>query len=255
MTRWLLLLLTLMTTSVLAEGALLKLSIDRNEATLPVFVMRHPAPLATLILLPGADAGTGKIIDGKPTSGNFLSRSRDEFFSQGFNVMVVYRPSDLATLDTGYRISRDHVAELDKVISYARQEFKKPVWLIGTSRGAVSGAAAAIALGASKIDGLVLSSSITNRRTGAIATQAISDIKVPTLVVHHKNDACKFCVPDEARHILDGLKSAQQKKFILVEGGSDPEGDPCEASHWHGYIHFENETVKLMTDWIKNPSN
>ena len=60
MTRWLLLLLTLMTTSVLAEGALLKLSIDRNEATLPVFVMRHPAPLATLILLPGADAGTGK---------------------------------------------------------------------------------------------------------------------------------------------------------------------------------------------------
>jgi hypothetical protein len=45
------------------------------------------------------------------------------------------------------------------------------------------------------------------------------------------------------------------KKFILIEGDSDPQGDPCEAKHWHGFIHYEKETVKRITDWIQNPQS
>ena len=238
-----------------AEEGMVAMDIGRGDARLPTYVMSQPQATATLILLPGGDAGTSKVVDGKPGSGNFLSRTRQEFFAENFNVIVVYRATDLTGLDYGYRVSKDHVGELAKVIAYAKQQFGKPVWLIGTSRGTVSGTATAIALGETEVQGLVLTSSVTSKKTGAIATQNIGSLKIPTLVVHHKNDACKICVPYEASRITADLKSASVKKFIMVDGGSDPEGDPCEAKHWHGFINYEKETVKLITDWIKNPKN
>lgn len=240
-------------TWALAQEGMVQIDMGRGDARLPAYVMPHANATATLILLPGGDAGTGKISEGKPGSGNFLSRSRDDFHAANFNVIVAYRASDLNQLDYGYRVSKDHVGELAKVIAYAKQQFGKPIWLVGTSRGTVSGTAAAIALGDAEVQGLVLTSSVTSKRPGAIATQNIASLKIPVLVLHHKNDACKICVPYEASRITADLKSAPVKKFIMVEGGSDPEGDPCEAKHWHGFIHYEKETVKLITDWVKNP--
>ena len=240
---------------VQAQEGLVHMDIGRGEARLPTYVMPNPNAIATVILLPGGDAGTGKIVDGKPGSGNFLSRSRGDFYAAGLNVIVVYRASDLTGLDYGYRVSKDHVGEIAKVISYAKQSFGKPVWLVGTSRGTVSGTATAIALGDTEVQGLVLTSSVTSQKTGAISTQNIATLKIPTLVVHHKNDACKICVPYQASRITSDLKSAPVKKFIMIEGGSDPEGDPCEAKHWHGFVNYEKETVKIITDWIKNPQS
>lgn len=105
------------------------------------------------------------------------------------------------------------------------------------------------------MQGLVLTSSVTSKKTGAIASQNIGSLKIPTLVVHHKYDACKICSPYEASLISSDLKSAPVKKFVMIEGGSNPEGDPCENKHWHGFINFEKETVKIITDWIKNPQS
>jgi len=238
-----------------AQEGMLQLDVGRGDARLPVFVMPNPKATATLILLPGGDAGTGKIVDGQPQSGNFLSRSRNDFFNARFNVMIVYRASDMNRLDYGYRVSKDHVAELAKVIAYAKEKWGQPVWLVGTSRGTVSGSAAAIALGASEVQGLVLTASVTSKKTGAIATQNMSSLKIPVLVVHHKNDVCSICVPSEASRITTELGSAPVKKFMLIEGGSDPQGDPCEAKHWHGFINYEKETVKLITDWIQDPQS
>lgn len=237
-----------------AQEGMVQMDIGRGDARLPTYVMPNPQAIATLILLPGGDASTGKILDGKPSSGNFLSRSRNDFYAENFNVIVVYRASDLNTLDYGYRV-KEHVSELAHVVKYAKQQFGKPIWLIGTSRGTVSGTATAIALGESEVHGLVLTASVTSKKTGAIATQNVSNLRIPTLVVHHKNDACKICIPSEASRITADLKSAPVKKFIMVEGGSAPEGDPCEAKHWHGFINYEKETVKLIADWIRNPQS
>jgi hypothetical protein len=43
------------------------------------------------------------------------------------------------------------------------------------------------------------------------------------------------------------------KKLVMVDGGGDPRGDPCEALHWHGFIGMEKEAVDIIGDWIKNP--
>lgn len=245
--------LTLATLGLHAQEGMVQMDIGRGDARMPTYVMPNPDATATLILLPGGDALTGKIVGGKPTSGNFLSRTRGEFHAAGFNVMVVYKATDLHGLSYGYRIGKDHVGELAKVIAYAKQNFGKPVWLVGTSRGTVSATATAIALGESEVQGLVLTSSVTSKKAGAIATQNIASLKIPTLVVHHKNDACDICLPDEASRITLDLKSAPVKRFIMIEGGSEPVGNPCEARHWHGFVNYEKETVKIIADWIKSP--
>jgi pimeloyl-ACP methyl ester carboxylesterase len=249
------LLLALSCLTVHAEEKMVRLDIGRDAAQLPVYVMTQPDAVATLILLPGGDAGSGKISDGQPTSKNFLARSRGLFFAEKFNVLVVFRATDLPGLDYDYRVSAPHMQELTAVIRHAKQLSDAPVWLVGTSRGTVSGTAATIAWPPGTVQGLVLTSSVTSNKVGAIATQAIGKLAVPTLVVHHQRDACKICVPHEAARIIDGLKSAPIKKFIMVEGGSDPVGDPCEALHWHGFIHHEKETVELISNWIKWPQN
>ncbi len=235
-----------------AQTGMREIPLGRGNAVMPVYVVGAPQAVATLVLLPGGQSGTGRIRDGEPGSTNFLVRSRDLFKAEGFNVVIAFRPSDLKELDYPYRTGKAHVAEIDQVIELASREFGKPVWLVGTSRGTVSGTAAALALGP-KVAGLVLTSSITSRAPGAVPTQDIGNLKIPVLVVHHQRDACKACVPDEARRMTAGFKAATVKKFVMIEGGSNPEGDPCEPLHWHGFINFERETVKLMADWIKNP--
>jgi hypothetical protein len=238
-----------------AQESMIDIDIGRNSASIPAYAMRHPQAIATLVLLPGGDAGSGKITSGKPASGNFLSRSRDYFQAEGFNVVVAYRASDLRGLDYEYRTSKKHIAEIEKIVAFATNEYGKPVWLIGTSRGSVSATAAAIALGNTQVSGLILTSSVTSKKDGAISTQNIGSIQMPTLVVHHKNDACHICVPEEARKIVDALLKAPTKKFILIDGGSNPEGEVCAARHWHGFINFEQETVQAITAWIKSPQN
>lgn len=238
-----------------AEEKMVQLDIARAGAHLPMYVMTQPQALATVVLLPGGDAGSGKIVDGQPTSKNFLTRSRALFFAEQFNVIIVFRASDLQHLEYDYRVSTSHVQELGAVVDYAKQLSQVPVWLVGTSRGTVSGTAATLALPEGSVQGLVLTSSVTSKKTGAIATQDIGKIKVPTLVVHHKNDACKVCVPHEAARITDGLKSTPFKKFHMLEGGSNPVGDPCEAQHWHGFINHEKEAIQLIANWIKSPQN
>jgi hypothetical protein len=85
-----------------AQESMIEIDIERNGASIPAYVMRHPQAVATLVLLPGGDAGSGKIINGKPASGNFLSRSRDFFQTEGFNVVVAFRPivAELAKAST-----------------------------------------------------------------------------------------------------------------------------------------------------------
>lgn len=241
--------------SASADGQLMEIEIGRENARLPVYVMPNTEASATLILLPGGDAGTGKIVNGKPTSRNFLSRTRNEFYKAGFNVMVVFRATDLKELDYEYRISEKHVGELARVISFAKTIFNRPVWLIGTSRGTVSATATAISLGQREVQGLVLTSSVTSKKIGAISTQNIAKLTMPTLVVHHKSDACEICVPHEASLITTSMEAALIKKFVMIEGGSNPTGRVCGARHWHGFINYEKETAKTITDWIKKPNS
>ncbi len=77
--------------------------------------------------------------------GNSLVRSRDLFHAAGFVTALVDAPSDHRGEDGlgGFRLSAQHADDIGKVIAEVRARTSLPVWLVGTSRGAISAANAA----------------------------------------------------------------------------------------------------------------
>ena len=239
-------------TNALAEARVVTLE-ARPGAPFVSYYQDRPGARANLLLLVGGAGGIG-LKDGEPTSQNFLVRSRQAFAEGGFNLFLMGRPADRPDLDPAFRISADHLLDLRAAVDFLHRENGLPVWLVGTSRGTISATAAAIDQGP-RIAGLVLTASVTHFSTpGAVPTQKLEAITVPTLVVHHQQDACRICRPHETGWIMDKLTAAPVKKLMLIGGGGEPRGDPCEALHWHGFIGVEDEVARRIDQWIVSPS-
>jgi pimeloyl-ACP methyl ester carboxylesterase len=235
-------------------GQLQQIASARPQAQIPVFFSATPNAVATLILLPGGAGGMGRIAaQGWPDGSNFLVRSAQLFAAQGFNIAVMARPNDLNDMDYPFRVSAAHIDDIRKVAQQAKERWNVPVWLVGTSRGTVSGTAAVIAMrDEGLIAGLVLTASITaGQVTGAVPGQALEKITVPVLVVHHTRDACKICLPSQVTSIEAKLTASPAHATLMVDGGENPSGDPCHALHYHGFIGIEAQAVQQITDWVK----
>jgi len=223
----------------------------RPGVKLGYWMMERPGATATLVLLPGGEGGIG-FRGGVPTSTNFLVRSRDLFAAKGFDVAIVGRPSDHDDMDEVFRAGLQHMEDLKDVVEKLRSQYGKPVWLVGTSRGTISAAAAGIALGDS-IAGVVLTSSITlPGDPNAVQNLPLARIRVPVLVMHHQRDSCRATPPSEVPRIMAGLTGARAKKLVMVDGGSGAYGGVCQPMHWHGYIGMEQEAVDTIADFIRD---
>ena len=229
--------------------------LDTRSVQLPIYVVWRDDAQATVVLYSGGAGGYGRIgEDGWPGSGNFLIRSAKLFAAQPLNVVLVGRASDVRELDGPTRTGDAHDQDNQAVLRFVQARSNLPVWLVGTSMGTISVAAAAIRDAGRSISGIVLTSSVTAYRIpGAVPSQQLSKIKVPVLVVHHERDACKVCAPWEAARIAPALTQAPVRKSIMVQGGGNPTGDPCEPWHYHGFIGQEQQVVDTIADWIRNP--
>ena len=235
-----------------AEGVRFEVA-TREGVVTPVFWEVAEGAKATVLLFPGGIGGFGRMEAGRPTSRNFLVRSAAEFVSRGYNVAIFGKPSDTPDLGYSERISDAHMTDIREVLKAVRQKSPLPIWLVGTSRGTVSAAAAAIRL-QGEVAGLVLTSSIVAwDKPGAVPRQELAAIRVPVLVLHHAKDQCRQTLPRDVGYIMRGLITASVKKLVMVDGGADPTGDACEALHWHGFIGMEAEAVKIITGWMDQP--
>lgn len=248
-------LLLLAGNEVCAEGVLLKVP-TRPGIKTALFWEEAQAPSATVLLFPGGGGGFGAVQDGRAQGGNFLVRSASYFLTNGFNVAIFGRPSDMDDIGWSERTGADHVADVRAVLEYVRQKSPLPIWLVGTSRGTVSATAAAIQIQDPAIAGLVLTSSVVRFETpGSVVHQDLAAIRLPVLVYHHAKDGCKHCRPHEVPAIMHGLKNAPTKKLMLVEGGANPTGDVCAGQHWHGFIGMEQQAIDAITAWMRQPVN
>jgi len=225
----------------------------RTGVTVPVFWQPAASAKATVLLFPGGAGGFGQVEAGRPTGRNYLVRGSGEFVARGYNVAIVGRPSDTPDLGYADRLTDAHLGDIRAVLAAVKGWSPLPVWLVGTSRGTVSVTAAA-SRGVGEIAGMVLTSAITAAdKRGNVPSQQLAAIRVPVLVVHHAKDQCRVTPPGEAPRILSGLTAAPVKKLVIVDGGANPQGDPCEALHWHGFIGMEAEVVDLITGWMDRP--
>jgi hypothetical protein len=203
-------------------------------------------------------------------NGNFLVRSREKFAGHGFVVAVIDVPSDHQDgMSPVFRVSHEHAIDIGAVAEYLKSQADVPVWLVGTSAGSWSAAGGAIAAGRNgiatgAIDGLVLTSAVTRiARGSAIARSfpgfagdypdsalALSEIRVPTLMLWNGDDACEYTPALEARVLARRLTQAAKVEIALLNGGKPSKSGECDAYAAHGYYGIETEAVDRIADFI-----
>lgn len=209
-----------------------------------------------LVLFPG---GGGKldVADSQInlTSANFLVRSRHLFAAQGFHVAIMDAASDFLTCNGGLRNRRTSgkfTIDMHVIVNDLRTRYPGlPVWLVGTSRGSTAAAQGAAYI-APSVDGLVLTSSLTNPVTTTVFNTPLANITVPTMITYHENDSCFVTPPSAAESIALALTSSTKIEVEdFDEGFPALSADGCDATTPHGYIGIEPKVVKKITKWIK----
>jgi len=221
------------------------------------FLLLRPegAPVAGVIIFAGGDGNLALTPAGpRQLQGNFLVRTRQRWVREGFLVAILDTPSDHKQGMWNFRTTKEHAADVKQAIAAMREIAKVPVWLVGTSMGVLSAANAAARITGGGPDGIVLTSSVTETSKVSYETVrhgGLEDIRVPTLLVHHKNDACQASSYSGAESIMKALKRAPVKELMAFEGGSPPISTPCEAKSAHGYLELEAQVVSAIGAWIR----
>lgn len=188
--------------------------------------------------------------------GNFLMRIRRRLSAAGLILAYPDVPSDQKGRGLGdFRVSERHTQDIEALVKALKARADLPVFLIGTSRGTISAANGAGRSGSELIAGLILTSTVTERgktRQKPVFETPLDKVKVPVLVMSHKNDACYVTPPSDIPRLLRAMPAAPRKDTVLLSGGKPPKSDPCEAFAAHGFFGIENEAAKAMTDWINS---
>jgi hypothetical protein len=73
---------------------------------------------------------------------------------------------------------------------------------------------------------------------------------VPTLVVHHRDDACRSTPYADTPALMRDLGSAPRRELLTFNGGDPPQSGPCDARAAHGYLGLDAEVVAAIAKWI-----
>ena len=258
MTRQLVVALLLLLTPA-AAGAL-----EEQVRTIPTrpgvtesFVLIRPSgtPAASVVLFMGGRGALGLQRGALgPRNTNFLVRTRQRFAEHGLLVAVVDVPSDRTSEAlVGFRTSAEHAADVRALIAALHAEASVPVWLVGTSMGSVSAASVAARLTEGGPDGVVLTSSVMgrNREMGeSLQDVALDRIRVPVLVVHHRDDGCPSSRYADTSWAMRRLSAAPKKELLTFSGGDAPQSPPCEPLAPHGYFGIDARVVDAIAAWI-----
>ena len=184
--------------------------------------------------------------------GNFLVRTRRLFAGHGIAAAVMDAPSDRPRgMDDEFRLGEAHAQDIARVAADLGSRFPGlPLFLVGTSRGTISAAAAGARLGKAA-DGIVLTATVflANRRgQPGLSGFDFSSIPVPLLFVHHVDDACNVTPYSAAKRLAD------RYPLVSVSGGQPAQSAPCEAMSAHGFLGKEAGTVGAIANWmLKQP--
>ena len=206
-------------------------------------------PRAIAVMFPGNDGVVGLPASAADlTPGvSFLVRTRQIFCDRDVGVAILDTPSDHARgLSDGFRMGSLHASDVRAVLRRLRARFPTTrMFLIGTSRGTLSAAHVARALG-HDVDGVVLTSTVFSgsRRATGLAGFDFGAIAAPLLFVHHAADACSLCPYTAARDL------GQRFPLITVQGGRPAQSGPCDALSPHGYFGVEAATVAAIKHWM-----
>jgi hypothetical protein len=223
----------------------------------------------TLVLLAGGSGHLDLDEMGCPRAlrGNSLVRSIPLFGAAGFGTALVDAPSDHHGEDGlgGFRIAPAHADDLARVIGHVRSRAQGTVWVVGTSRGAISAVNAASRLtgaGAGEPDGIVITSALMAGQSGArkswvahsVFDLPLENIRMPLLVVGHAADTCIRSPANLMGQVVARTRSVRSQ-VVTVTGGPGGSGrsgiDVCEGRTPHGYVDQEDEVAAGIARFVR----
>lgn len=258
MKRWsFLLLLQLISGTALACGEVVTVQ-THNDTTTRYALSVPQGAKGTLVLLPGGGGYADLDARGcaQKLKGNSLIQSQEHFQREGFATALVDAPSDHTGAEGlgGFRAAPAHAEDLGKVVASVRGRVPGPVWLVGTSRGAISAANAAGRLKPPAApDGLVLTSPVTvGTARGRLPWTAqtvydapLEEIRIPVLLVGHAADACARSPASQLASVAQRLKAGRVQS-VTVSGGPGARQSglaACEGRSPHAFIQQEAEVA------------
>jgi len=205
-----------------------------------------------VILLVGASGVLSIVNDRLDRSFSFQSRSRDEWWKHGIATFIVDAPSDKlgkSGMAPEFRITKDHLSDLQSVISEIRKKFNGKLIVYGHSRGAISAALIASSNN-SQIVGYVFSSADYNTENSysKIFNQTYNN---PVIIVQHKNDKCASSTAAKFT-LLDRNINTSKKDVIWINGEIENFGNPCGAWVPHSFFGQEAEVISRIAASIKS---
>jgi predicted alpha/beta-hydrolase family hydrolase len=188
--------------------------------------------------------------------GSFLVRSSTLFRSRGFYTVIVDVPSDRRGGLGGFRGTQEHMTDIAAVIADVRLRTPGvPLWLIGSSNGTASAANVAARLAPpAGPDGLVLTATVPRpiippEGSGSVRRPpGLADIRVPTLLVHNRLDACTELAGAQA--LLSMFMNTPRLEMLLFSSPPGPEVSSCGLYGAHSFYGLEDQVVAAISAWI-----
>jgi len=230
----------------------------RPGVTLRILIEAPAKPIGSVILLAGGHGNLDLSERGRMGwgAGNQLVRTRSDYARAGYITVTPDIASDFKRpggATDAYRWSAAHAADIGHIVQYLRT-LAEPVYLVGTSRGALSAGNAAVRLeGSTRPDALVITSGMLMARVGHQPSVQrnvgrLERITIPVLLVHHEYDACTTTPAADAERFAKLLTAAPVDIRILRGGFT--RGDPCEAQSYHGFLGIDDEVVSDISGWL-----
>jgi hypothetical protein len=228
------------------------------------------APKALVVLVGGGnldmaitgDANIG--VADQTGGGNFVIRAAQLLADAGYLAVAIDRPSDqppagstdsIADADH-YRVSVAHAVDILTLLEHVQGD-PLDLFLVGTSRGAISAVAANLIAA-----GISLSSSVTSSDANPdrlyvgradIPTLLPASVERPAHVLWHEKDLCLVSTPAASQVLATSLGAATS----VVSGGvrvrtagNNVTPDVCGAFDYHGYLGIEPTAMATVTSWL-----
>ena len=225
------------------EGPAKALFSSKEPTMTMLFEAEKPAK-ATILFLPGGD-GVVPLKEGMTESKNpFFLGIFGPLIKGGYNVVTVGTPYPI---DHGRSatVSDDRLDRIESVVRFYRERLKAPIWLLGHSTGAgqVITFVNRSAENRQLLHGAIMSSS---RHEHSFS----SEVRLPTLFVHHRRDGCPNTQHSDATEIFGKYKQTNNSgsKFLTIEGGTGDSDNPCYNMKGH---HMYNGAYQEVAEALE----
>lgn len=208
-------------------------------------------PRATLVMLPGGSGDVGIEPGGQLRhDDNYVVRTRQWWLDHHFAVLIAAPIGHLNL--RGRRSTPAYAAVIGQLVDHAKARNPSPVFLFGTSQGAIAAMNGAATLGPTRVAGVILSESVAvlggSHETVFMARP--QDVRVPALIVANRDDACKVAPPSMAPQIAAAMSHSPNVQVLYVQGGVAKGTDACGSLSPHGYDGIEGDVENAIAAWL-----